>query len=126
MDQPAYSTENRELLKLKYYSDLNRTSVFLFVGLIALMALLLTAGFQKPHRDLSVYMFGSIMSLGLNVLIYPLGRYIHLQLSGKSAPQDRLTSALRLAQLVLFVISIICLMGLALSVSQFFFKAPGA
>jgi hypothetical protein len=120
MDYPVHSVENHEDLKLKYYSELHRTTVFLFVGLIALMALLLTAGYQRPHKELSFYMYSAIMSLGLNMLIFPLERYIQLQL-----PQNRLPNILRLAQLLLFAISIISLIGLALTVSQFFFKAPG-
>ena len=126
MEHSAHSTETEEASKLKYYSELNRTTVFLFASLIALMALLLAAGFQKPHKDLSLFMYGAIMSLGINLLVYPLGRFADLRQGGSNRSQGRRTSLFRGAQLALFAISIICLIGLALALSQFFFKAPGA
>lgn len=122
----THTIDNREALKYKFYSELNRSTLFLFASLLALMSLLLAAGFQRPHKDLPVYMYGAIMSLGLNLLVYPTGRYLLLQFPDNKSSPNKQQSLFRLIQLALFVISAICLMGTALAVTQFFFKGPGA
>ncbi|HEY6736995.1 MAG TPA: hypothetical protein VI322_04750 [Candidatus Saccharimonadia bacterium] len=124
LDPIVHTPENDES-KLEYYTDLNRTTVFLFVSLIALMALLLTTGYQKPHNGQAAFMYGAIISLGTNIFVYPLSRYLQLQFSDRTGSVGRWINILRLAQLGLFAISIICLIGLALSVTQFFFKTAG-
>ena len=125
MDYTVPSTDKREQLSYKFYSDLDRTVVLLFVSLIALMALLLTAGYQRPDRWLTFFMNGSILSLGLNLLVHPLGRYLHFQSLSRHRSQDRVVTFLRAAQLVLFTVSVVCLMGTAFSLLHFFLKSPG-
>ena len=129
----------------QYYSELARTSSFLLVGTIALMTFLLSVGLQHPKVDLSIFLYSTLVILGLNLVAYVLGHLMHERVMMKAmaieSTKDKnelevLTTAkkqahkqlkvMRVVQQVLFILGVIAVVGFAIIASQLFFAAATA
>jgi hypothetical protein len=116
----------------RYYSELARISAGLFVGTLALMVFLLTAGLQHPQKPFSFFVYASIVLLPVGLLLYILGHNIHRKLATDAKPDHarKVQKWLKIThffQQALFVLSIIAVTGLALvSAHIFFTPAPSS
>ena len=119
----------------RHYSQLASITTGLFVGVLALMTFLLTAGLQHPQPLFSWFIYISLIALPLNLIVFTIGHSIQQQ--AMSAPEskekDKGTSnwtglrIVRLIQQIIFVLSIIAVTGLALVAAHIFFTpAPAA
>jgi len=125
-----------------YYTELIRVVSILYVGVLALMTFLLTAGLQKPHADFSYALYTSIVVLALNLVAYVAGHMARAQFDANCVAADngegselkaledkrdsskRMLKSIRIVQNILFVVAVIAVTWLALATAQFFFSIP--
>lgn len=140
----------------RYYLELARISTWLFVGVLALMTFLLTVGFQRPVHLFSFFFYSSLISLPLNMLLYGItGLIPHRPMAAEAgmvkqevksdddkkdddkdedkkpakSKADTATAwikGLRLAQQIIFIISLLAVTGLGIASAHMFFSPPAA
>ncbi len=137
--------EHGRLAARRYYAQLAQITTWLLIGVLALMTFLLTVGLQHPQTNISVFLYASIISLALNLIIHVIAQAFEFQKLSlirqlesnkdkekteqltKSKKRAKATAkGFRIAQQVVFVISVIAVAGLAISAAQFFFDTAAA
>jgi len=133
---PDLEMHSKYHAKHRYYSELARLTTGLFVGVLALMALLLTVGLSHPDKAFKYFVYTSLILLPACLLAYAIGQAI-LQMmwskksetkadakpDTKSAGKWRALKITRAIQQILFILAVISVAGLALATAHFFFAA---
>lgn len=101
----------------KLQAHLATLSAGLLIGVLALMTFLLSVGLQHPKTDLSVSLYLAISLLGLNLVVYGVSAGVSSAGSAK---------AIRIIQQVCFTLSVLAVVGFALTASHVFFDIPQA
>jgi hypothetical protein len=133
---PEFPERLHKFAGAHHYSELARITTGLFIGVLALMTFLLTAGLQHPQPLFSWFIYISLIALPLNLVVFTLAH--SLQQQELTAPEAKTKSdadasrqwsglrMVRLLQQLLFVVSIIAVTGLALVSAHIFFSPPAA
>jgi|GEM_PF-6161733 len=116
-----------------HYSEIARITTGLFVGVLALMTFLLTAGLQHPQPLFSWFIYISLIALPLNLIVFTLAHSLQQKALTGADPKAKADAgswsglrATRLIQQIIFVLSIIAVTGLALVAAHIFFSPPPA
>lgn len=118
----------------RHYSEIARITAGLFIGVLALMTFLLTAGLQHPQNLFSFFVYASLVALPLGLVAFTIGHSVQqmskpaeINPKAKGDTQPSTWTALKITRLIqqlLFVISIIAVTGLALVSAHIFFAPP--
>ena len=113
-------------------SELARISSFLLTGLFALMSFLLVVGVQSVPNNIQKLMFASIGLLSLSIVLFAVtnlvkGNTVDGEVKTKSGragagKKSMMLKNMRIAQHLLFIVSIGVVAWLGIAVSQFFYK----
>jgi hypothetical protein len=112
-----------------HYSEIARTTTGLFVGVLALMTFLLTAGLQHPQPLFSWFIYIALIALPLNLIIFTIAHSVQQSIA---TPDPKASGGwtglriIRLIQQIIFALSIIAVTGLALVSAHIFFSPPPA
>lgn len=135
------SPEHKYPIGSHHSSELAKLSTALLIGLLALMSFLLSVGLQRPKPMINVFIYSSFVCLGLGLLAYELASILGVRsrrLADQTAPKggDEATtfkrrqakaakwdSGMRVVQRVLFILSIIAVVGFGISATQLFYPA---
>ena len=129
--------------KTDIYTDLARMSAMLLAALFALMAFLLVVGVQNPKNSIETLLYVVMGSLGLNLVLFVAGNLLAersqrlFELSREKGAKETLKpkvskfsnlfSKFRVVQQLVFVVSIVAVVWLAVALTHFLFKpAPPA
>jgi len=111
-----------------HYSEIARITTGLFVGVLALMTFLLTAGLQHPQPLFSWFIYISLVALPLNLIIFTIAHSVQQSTATPDTTATGWTGLriIRLIQQIVFALSIIAITGLALVSAHIFFSPPPA
>jgi vacuolar-type H+-ATPase subunit I/STV1 len=128
----------------KHSQEIAKLTTGLLIGILALMTFLLSVGLQHPKTDIEIFMYGSLGTLGLGLLAYEIGSMLKMRakmLGAKAAPKDKeAAAALKtkqesaqktvmvayVIQRVIFILSIIAVVGFGVVATELFFPAAVA
>ena len=131
---PAEPEKNMFVMKSKhkYYSELARITTGLFVGILALMAFLLTVGLSHPDTTFEFFVYASVVLLPLSLLMYVISQSMfQMALAKKFDTPNKKSEDLsgkfkavklfHVLQQLLFVLGLVAVTGLAMATAHFFF-----
>ena len=134
------SPEHKYPIGSHHSSELAKLTTALLIGLLALMSFLLSVGLQRPKPMINVFIYSSFVCLGLGLLAYELASILGArsrQLADQTAPKGdeaktfksrqakvvKWARGMRVVQRVLFILSIIAVVGFGISATQLFYPA---
>lgn len=106
-------------------TELARISSFILAALFALMSFLLVVGVQSLPNNIQKLMYGSVGLLSLNIVLFAIANLVTGITDGQAKAKSNKSVFLknmRIAQHLLFIVSIGVVAWLGVTVSQFFFK----
>lgn len=136
---------DRRVASAKIYGELTRISAGLLIAVIALMTFLLSVGLSHPKLVIEITLYTSLAALSLSLIAHLVAircDLAHLSSvaadeagAAETAPKRKVLAAnrekaaqalrkVRVAQQVLFLLSVIAVIAFAVAGSQLFFTAP--
>lgn len=128
----------------RHASELAKLTTGMLVGILALMTFLLSVGLTHPKVLMEVFIYASFICIGLSLIVYEIGSLLGakvMQLAAETAPkeaeaakrlkakQDQTTKSLKtvhLIQRLLFILTVIAVVGFGISAIALFFPAAQA